>query len=69
MNNMEEDIQYKIQFYARHGGKLVTLISYYQKCIDAFATAFPTQTNNIQSLNSALTQIKNIIANTPSCKR
>ena len=68
MNNMEEDIQYKT-ILRKTREKLVTLISYYQKCIDAFATAFPTQTNNIQSLNSALTQIKNIIANTPSCKR
>lgn len=69
MNNMEEDIQYKIQFYARHGGKLVTLISYYQKCIDAFTNAFPAQQNNIQSLNSALTQIRSIVSNTPSCKK
>ena len=69
MNNLEEDITYKAQFYARHGLKLNTLISYYQKCIDAFTNAFPNQLQYIQALNNALSQIQNIINITPSCKK
>lgn len=68
LNNMMEDIDFKARFYARHGISWRTVLDYYQKCIDAFATAYPTRTVEKSDLDTKLVNIRNIITATPSCK-